>query len=144
MVDVPRVVRHMEAVWSGCFWDLLSCYNDYASPRQNVATAIACGSLADMKTALLSIVTLCAMSSTALAYVTINYTGLDKEYTLHTKCSGSSYKNKLRGSTTSTVTIQGSSPCIIQYGKGGITSGDVKELKGGEKITIKDGKLKKK
>lgn len=97
-----------------------------------------------MKKLLLSLACVCVMGSSAYAYVTFKITGLDKEYTLHTKCAGSSYENKLRGGTTASVTIQGSSPCKIQYGKGGIASGDIKELKGGEKITVKKGKLSKK
>ena len=87
---------------------------------------------------------LCGFTSSAIAAVTFGITGLDKKYTLHTKCSGSSKTNELRSGTTTSVTIQGSGPCIIQYGKGGIKSGSLKELKGGEKITVKDGKLIKK
>lgn len=97
-----------------------------------------------MKKVLLTLVCLCAMVGTSFAAVSFGITSLDKEYTLHTKCSGSSKTTTLRASTTTTVTIQGSGPCVIEYGKGGIASGDLKELKGGEKITIKNGKLAKK
>jgi hypothetical protein len=97
-----------------------------------------------MKTILLTAICLCAMTASAIAAVTFGITSLDQEYTLHTKCSGSSKTTKLRASTTTSVTIQGSGPCTIQYGKGGVASGDITELKGGEKITIKKGKLSKK
>jgi len=97
-----------------------------------------------MKRVILTVICLCAMTTSAVAAVTFGITSLDQEYTLHTKCSGSSKTTKLRASTTTSVTIQGSGPCTIQYGKGGVTSGDLTELKGGEKITIKKGKLSKK
>jgi hypothetical protein len=97
-----------------------------------------------MKKTLLTVICLCAMTTSALAAVTFGITSLDKEYTLHTKCSGSSKTTTLRASTTTSVTIQGSGPCKIEYGKGGVASGNLTELSGGEKITIKDGKLSKK
>ncbi len=97
-----------------------------------------------MKRLLLSLLLVTAMVGTAHAAVSFKITGLDKNYTLHAKCGGSSKEMKLERSTTGTRTLQGSAPCVIIYGKGGIESGDLKELKGGETITIKKGKLKKK
>ena len=93
---------------------------------------------------MLAFAALTVVASTAYAAVTFGITSLDKEYTLHTKCSGSTKTNRLRASTTTSVTIQGSGPCKILYGKGGIESGSLSELKGGERITIKRGKLSKK
>lgn len=82
-------------------------------------------------------------ANTALA-ITVNVTELDQKYTLYTKCVGSSYTNELPANTTTSVTIQNGNTCTIEYGKGGIKSGDLKELKGGEKFTVKNGELKKK
>jgi len=97
-----------------------------------------------MKKTLLALVCLIAMTGTAFAAVSFKITGLDKDYTLHAKCSGSSKEIKLERSTTGTRTLQGSGPCVIIYGKGGIESGTVKSLSGGETITIKNGKLTQK
>ena len=97
-----------------------------------------------MNKLLLAIFLVMAMAGTALAGVTFQITGLDKDYTLHAKCSGSTTEIKLEHSTTGTRTLQGSGPCVITYGQGGIDTGDIKELTGGETITIAKGKLSKK
>ena len=81
-------------------------------------------------------------ASSAFAAVTFQITSLDKEYTIEVTCGGSKMTKKLPANTTTSITIQGSAPCKIQYG-GEIKSGDLTELKGGEKFTIKKGELKK-
>ena len=76
-------------------------------------------------------------SSVASAAVTVRYYNKDsKSYEWKAKCSGSSYKVKFGASRTASTTIQGSAPCVVQTNKGKVT------LKGGEKITIKDGGIK--
>jgi hypothetical protein len=76
------------------------------------------------------------VSSVALAAVTVRYYNRDsKSYTWGATCAGSKYTVKFEGSTTASVTIQGSSPCTVHTGAGDVT------LKGGENIEIKDGKI---
>ena len=75
-------------------------------------------------------ITLCAL--TADAAVTVRYYNRDSQkHTFEATCSGSKYTVSFDGSTTSSVTIQGSAPCHV----GGVT------LKGGENIELKDGKI---
>jgi len=75
-------------------------------------------------------------TSTAFAAVTVRYYNKDsKEHTFEAVCSGSKKSVTFKGSTTSSVTIQGSGPCTVKTGKGDVV------LKGGEKIEIKDGKI---
>ena len=52
------------------------------------------------------------------------------------RCSGSSKSVEFRSSTTGATTIQGSGPCEIKAKNGTI------KVKGGEKLVIKDGKIK--
>jgi hypothetical protein len=76
------------------------------------------------------------VSLTASAAVTVSYYNRDSQkYTFDAICSGSKYQVSFDGSTTSSVTIQGSGPCKVQH-HGGTVS-----LSGGEKIEIKDGKI---
>jgi hypothetical protein len=58
-----------------------------------------------------------------------------KAYTFDAKCSGMTYKVTFDASKTSSSTIQGSGPCIIETASGKV------ELKDGNKIEIKDGKI---
>ena len=76
------------------------------------------------------------VGTVASAAVTVRYSNKDsKSYEWKAKCSGSGYTVKFKASTTGSTTIQGSSPCEVETPKGKVT------LKGGEKITIKDGKI---
>lgn len=76
------------------------------------------------------------VSALAEAAVTVRYYNRDsKSYEMSAKCSGSSYTVKFSGNTTSSATIQGSAPCVVQAPGGAVT------LKGGENIEIKDGKI---
>ena len=88
------------------------------------------------KTIALAIFTLLTfVSASAFAAVTVRYYNKDsKTHTFSAKCSGSSKKVTFKGSTTSSVTIQGSGPCVV-------SAGNTVTLKGGEKIEIKDGKI---
>lgn len=88
------------------------------------------------KTVFLTVVLLLSfISASAFAAVTVRYYNKDsKSYTFNAKCSGSSYKVKFKGSTTSSTTIQGSGPCVVK-------AGNTVTLKGGEKIEIKNGKI---
>lgn len=68
--------------------------------------------------------------------VYIQYYNKDsKSYEFQAKCSGSTYKVVFDASKTSASTIQGSGPCVIETNYGKV------ELKDGNKIEIKDGKI---
>ncbi len=72
----------------------------------------------------------------AFASATLRYYNEDsKDYTWKATCSGSEYDVTFDHSKTSSVTIQGSTPCIIHT-----PNGDVK-ITGDAKVHIKDGKL---
>lgn len=76
------------------------------------------------------------MATAAYASATLRYYNEDsKDYTWKATCSGSEYKVTFDHSKTSSVTIQGSTPCTIHT-----PSGDVK-INGDAKVHIKDGKL---
>ena len=73
------------------------------------------------------------VSLTASAAVTVRYYNRDSQkHTFEALCSGSKYTVSFDGSTTSSVTIQGSGPCKV----GGVS------LSGGEKIEIEKGQIK--
>jgi|JI10StandDraft_1071094.scaffolds.fasta_scaffold3565524_1 hypothetical protein len=75
-------------------------------------------------------------SSLVAGSVYIQYYNKDsKSYTYDAKCSGSTYKVVFDASKTSATTIQGSGPCQIETDSGRV------ELKDGNKIEIKDGKI---
>lgn len=75
-------------------------------------------------------------SSLAWAAVTVRYhNGDSKDYQWEAVCHGSHYKVKFSHSTTSSATIQGSSPCTVKTPAGDVV------LKGGENIEIKNGKI---
>lgn len=75
-------------------------------------------------------------SLAADASVTVRYYNRDsKKYTFEATCSGSHYTVTFDGSTTSSTTIQGSTPCKVKDAGGEVT------LKGGENIEIKDGRI---
>ena len=75
-------------------------------------------------------------SLTASAAVTVRYYNRDSQkYTFTARCSGSDYQVSFDGSTTSSVTIQGSGPCTVK------SKGADVVLKGDENIEIKDGKI---
>lgn len=84
----------------------------------------------------LAIAAVTLFSLTASAAVTVQYYNRDsKKHEFVATCSGSKSKAVFDSSTTSSYTIQGSGPCVVQTGGGDVT------LKGGEKIEIKDGKI---
>ena len=78
-------------------------------------------------------------SLTAMAgAVTVRYhNGDSKKHTFKAVCSGSHTEVTFDASTTGSATIQGSGPCKVEHNGGTI------ELKGDEKIEIKDGKISK-
>lgn len=72
----------------------------------------------------------------AWAGPTIRYYNEDsKDYKWKATCSGTEYEVEFDHSKTSSVTIQGSTPCTIHT-----PNGDVK-ITGDAKVHIKDGKL---
>lgn len=76
------------------------------------------------------------VSTLASAAATVRYYNRDsKKYEFEAVCSGSQTKAVFDGSTTSSYTIQGSPPCKVKTPHGEV------ELKGGENIEIKDGKI---
>ena len=88
------------------------------------------------KTSLLIAAAVLLVSQIASAAVTVRYYNRDsKRHEFEATCSGSKYKAVFDGSTTSSVTIQGSAPCIVHTPGGNVT------LKGGENIEIHDGKI---
>lgn len=75
-------------------------------------------------------------ASTAYAAVTVRYYNKDSQsHTFQAVCSGAKHELKVSGSTTGSSTIQGSAPCKVTHAGGTV------ELKGGENIEIKDGKI---
>lgn len=71
----------------------------------------------------------------ATAAVTVRYYNKDsKAHVASAVCSGSKKTVEFGSSRTASVTIQGSGPCKV-------TLGNTVELKGGENIEIKDGKI---
>ena len=79
------------------------------------------------------------ISQTAFASMTLRYENKDsKAYAAEAVCSGSKQDPvKFSASTTSSVSIQGSSPCKLTLG------GTTYEFTGDAKIVIKDGKISK-
>ena len=83
-----------------------------------------------------SLASIILTASVAYASMTLRYYNEDsKDYTWKATCSGSEYSVTFDHSKTSSVSIQGSSPCLLHT-----PSGDVK-LTGDAKVHIKDGKL---
>lgn len=79
---------------------------------------------------------LLAVSSIQAGSVYVQYYNKDsKSYTYEAKCSGMTYKVTFDASKTAATTIQGSGPCVIETPNGKV------ELKDGNKIEIKDGKI---
>lgn len=77
------------------------------------------------------------IASLAYASATLRYYNEDsKDYTWKATCSGSDYDVKFEHSRTSSVTIQGSTPCMLHT-----PGGDLK-ITGDANIRIKDGKVK--
>ena len=75
-------------------------------------------------------------STTSFAAVTVRYhNGDSTKHEFDAVCSGSKQTLKVDGSTTGSSTIQGSGPCKVKHAGGEV------ELKGGEKIEIKNGKI---
>lgn len=84
----------------------------------------------------LSIAAILMTASIAHASMTLRYYNEDsKDYTWTATCSGSDYKVTFDKSKTSSVSIQGSTPCILHT-----AAGDVK-FTGDAKIRIKNGKV---
>lgn len=70
------------------------------------------------------------------AAVTVRYhNGDSQKRVFDAVCSGSKAQLTTESSTTGSATIQGSAPCKVKHAGGEI------ELKGGEKIEIKNGKI---
>ncbi len=91
-----------------------------------------------MKKALTATIVAAALltSSVAAAAVSVRYYNKDsRDYTWNAVCGGSKYTVTFGSSRTSSATIQGSSPCVVETPGGKVT------LKGGENIEIKDGKI---
>jgi hypothetical protein len=83
-----------------------------------------------------SVASIILTASVAYASMTLRYYNEDsKDYTWKATCSGSEYSVTFDHSKTSSVSIQGSSPCLLHT-----PNGDVK-LTGDAKVHIKDGKL---
>lgn len=79
------------------------------------------------------------VSSSAFASMTLRYENKDsKAYSAEAVCSGSKQDPvKFSASTTSSVSIQGSSPCKVTF------NGETITFTGDAHVTIKDGKLTK-
>jgi hypothetical protein len=77
------------------------------------------------------------VATSAFASMTIRYENKDsKSYAAEAVCSGSKQGPvEFKASTTSSVSIQGSTPCKVTLG------GETKEFNGDVKIIIKDGKM---
>ena len=67
--------------------------------------------------------------------VLTRHNGDSQRHTFDAVCSGSKASLVTDGNTTGTATIQGSGPCKVKHAGGEV------ELKGGEKLEIKDGKI---
>lgn len=88
------------------------------------------------KLAVLVVVATLTVAGSALAAVTVQYhNGDSQRHTFDAVCSGSKASLVTDGNTTGTATIQGSGPCKVKHAGGEV------ELKGGEKLEIKDGKI---
>lgn len=84
----------------------------------------------------LSIAAILMTATVAHASMTLRYYNEDsKDYTWKATCSGSDYSVTFDRSKTSSVSIQGSTPCILHT-----PNGDVK-FNGDAKIHIKNGKV---
>jgi hypothetical protein len=80
---------------------------------------------------------LAVIAADASAAVTVRYYNKDsKPHQFEAMCRGSKYSVSFSASTTSSTTIQGGSPCVLKTPGGPVT------LNGGEKIEIKDGRIK--
>jgi hypothetical protein len=85
---------------------------------------------------LFAVILLTLVCSTAAAAVTVQYSNTDSTtYEWDAICGGSTLKVKFDSHSTSTTTIQGSSPCVIKTPQGDVT------VKGGEKLDIQNGKV---
>ena len=82
----------------------------------------------------LSIATILFTATVAHASMTLRYYNEDStDYTWKATCSGSDYSVTFDHSKTSSVSIQGSTPCILHTGKGDV------RFTGDAKIHIKNG-----
>ena len=89
-----------------------------------------------MKKLALAFALVVGTASVAYAGVTVRYYNKDSQkHSFDAVCSGSKYTLEVSGSTTGSSTIQGSAPCKVTHAGGTV------ELKGGENIEIKDGKI---
>jgi hypothetical protein len=89
-----------------------------------------------MKKLVAGFVAIASFATVAYASATLRYYNEDsKDYTWKATCSGSEYSVTFDHSKTSSVTIQGSTPCTLHA-----PSGDL-EIKGDTKLHIKDGKV---
>jgi opacity protein-like surface antigen len=89
-----------------------------------------------MKKLIAGLVVTAAFASVAYASAVLRYYNEDStDYTWKATCSGTEYNVTFDHSKTSSVTIQGSTPCKLHA-----PSGDV-EIKGDTKLHIKDGKV---
>lgn len=76
------------------------------------------------------------VATSAFAAVTVRYhNGDSSKHTFDAVCSGSKSQLVTDGNTTGSATIQGSGPCKVKHAGGEV------ELKGGENIDIKNGKI---
>ena len=92
------------------------------------------------KLSLVAAVACSLVATTAFASMTIRYENKDsKTYNASAVCSGSKQDPvEFKSSTTSSVSIQGSTPCKVTLG------GETIEFTGDANVDIKDGKIHKK
>lgn len=89
-----------------------------------------------LKKTLLAFTFVCASAGVASAAVTVRYhNGDSQKHVFEAVCSGSKSKLETSGNTTGSATIQGSGPCKVSHAGGTI------ELRGGEQLEIKNGKI---
>lgn len=82
------------------------------------------------------------LAVTALASFTFKATKIDAEYTLYMDCNdGRRMKVPLHKNELANVTVNAASPCLLDYGIGGVKSGNIKFIYGAERITISRGVL---
>ena len=90
-----------------------------------------------MNKAIFAFVCSSVISTSAFSAVTVDYRNFDsREHIFAAKCSGSSASFTFEGNTTGAATAQGSAPCLIE------NQGEQVQLRGGEKVEIKDGRIR--
>jgi hypothetical protein len=84
------------------------------------------------------------LAVTALASFQFKVKRPDKDYVMYMDCKdGRVMKAVLWAGTYSNVTVDAAAPCSVQWGKGGITGGNIKYFSGGETITVSAGYIQR-